>query len=137
MQARGALGDFAAADEHAAAADRLDARHERPLVNVFTTLYRAMRAGTASAYRSAAELLPGAGMPGLERGLIPLALLTLNVHEGDFGPYEPWARPHVLLARGDRGRAAAAVRAVPDPPADLLMEALWGLTAIAAARRRR
>ena len=72
-------------------------------------------------------------MPGLERGLIPLALLTLNVHEGDFGPYEPWARPHVLLARGDRGRAAAAVRAVPDPPADLLMEALWGLTAIAAA----
>ena len=45
MQARGALGDFAAADEHAAAADRLDARHERPLVDVFTTLYRAMRKG--------------------------------------------------------------------------------------------
>ncbi|MDA0136478.1 BTAD domain-containing putative transcriptional regulator [Solirubrobacter deserti] len=127
MQARGALGDFAGADGHAAAADRLDARHERPLVAVFTSLYRAMRTGD---YRDAAALLPDAGMPGVERGL--LALATWNL-DGDFGPYGPWARPHVLLARGERGRAAAAVRALPDPPADLLLEALWCLTAKAAA----
>lgn len=153
MQALGALADFAAADAHAAAADRLDARHERPLVAVFTTWYRAMR--TAATPREAAggtpgpappqeaddavlaagALLPDAGMPGLERGLVPLARLSLGVvaDDADFGPYEPWARPHVLLARGERGRAARALDAVPDPPADLLQEALWCLTASAAA----
>ncbi|MBI0384617.1 SARP family transcriptional regulator, partial [Streptomyces albiflaviniger] len=38
LQARGALGDFAAADRHAAAAERLGERHERPLVGVFTAV---------------------------------------------------------------------------------------------------
>jgi hypothetical protein len=125
MQARGALGDFEGADGHAAAADALDERHERPLVQVFTALYRAMRSGD---YTDAAGLLPGAGMPGLERGLMALVRL-----EGDFGPYSPWARPHVLLARDQPGRAAAALRALPDPPPDLMQEALWCLTARAAA----
>jgi len=129
---------------------------------VFTTWYRAMRAATheaagrrrdaappasppgaapaEAAYLAAAAVLPGAGMPGLERGLLPLALLGLRVArgepatvDGDFGPYEPWARPHLLLARNERGRAAAALRALPDPPADLLQEALWCLIASAAA----
>ena len=71
MQARGALGDFAAADEHAAAADRLDARHERPLVNVFTTLYRAMRAGTRPPIAAAAELLPGRACPAWSAASFP------------------------------------------------------------------
>ncbi|MDA0183819.1 winged helix-turn-helix domain-containing protein, partial [Solirubrobacter phytolaccae] len=65
MQARGALGDFTGADEHAAAADRLDARHDRPLVAVFTTWYRAMRTAAAAppATLSAAASPDGAPPP--------------------------------------------------------------------------
>ncbi|MFE3143657.1 BTAD domain-containing putative transcriptional regulator [Streptomyces scopuliridis] len=150
LQARGALGDFPGADGHAAAADRLAERHELPLVGVFTQWYRALRlaeTGRASmaevetAYREAAARLDGAGMPGLERGLLPLALLCLRVRHGrpaptgersDWGPYEPWARPLVLLAQDRRDAAEAALREVPDPPPDLLFEALWCLTARAA-----
>ncbi|MEV0660034.1 BTAD domain-containing putative transcriptional regulator [Actinomadura luteofluorescens] len=150
LQARGALGDFGGADRHAAAADDLAERHERPLVGVFTTWYRALRlaaSGAASfeeaegAYRDAAARMRGCGMPGLEGGLPPLALLCLRVQHrrpaqtepADWGPYLPWARPLVLLARGRApGEAAAALRDVPDPPRDLLFEALWCLTAQAA-----
>lgn len=149
LQARGALGDFAGADGHAAAADELALRHERPLVGVFTRWYRALRlsvAGTPpeaeeAAYRAAADRLRGAGMPGVERGLLPLALLCLRLRhdrpadadEGtDWGPYAPWARPLVLLARDRPADAAVALRRTPDPPRDLLFEALWGLTARAA-----
>ena len=126
LQARSALGDFAAADHHAAAADQLDERHERPLVAVFTRWYRALRLAATeaapfdaveAAYRDAAKGMDGAGMPGLEHGLLPLALLCARVQRGlpavadaDWGPYEPWARPHVLLAserRRPRGRRAA------------------------------
>ncbi|MBA6434011.1 AfsR/SARP family transcriptional regulator [Streptomyces sp. GMR22] len=150
LQARGALGDFAAADRHAAAAERLGERHERPLVGVFTAWYRALRLAAAgradeaaveAAYRDAAARLDGAGMPGLERGLLPLALLCLRVEHGrpaptdadlDWGPYAPWARPLVLLAQDRRAEAAAALRTVPEPPRDLLLEALWCLTGRAA-----
>jgi DNA-binding SARP family transcriptional activator len=45
----------------------------------------------------------------------------------DWGPYEPWARPLVLLGEGRARQAAAALREVPDPPHDLLQEALWCL----------
>ncbi|GAA2446479.1 BTAD domain-containing putative transcriptional regulator [Actinomadura vinacea] len=146
IQARGALGDFAAADRHASAADRLAERHELPLVGVFTRWYGALRlaeTGRASeaeaAYRDAAELLDGAGMPGVKHGLLPLALLCLRVRhdlpapaDGDWGPYEPWARPLVLLAQDRPAEAAGALRDVPEPPRDLLFEALWCLTARAA-----
>ncbi|MBL1113837.1 winged helix-turn-helix domain-containing protein [Streptomyces sp. 110] len=163
LQARSALGDFAAADRHAAAAERLGERHERPLVGVFTAWYRALRlaatgradkdkdkgedededevAAVEAAYRDAAARLDGAGMPGLERGLLPLALLCLRVERGrpaptdtdlDWGPYAPWARPLVLLAQNRRAEAAAALREVPEPPRDLLLEALWCLTGRAA-----
>ncbi len=148
LQARSALADFASADRHAAAADRLGERHERPLVSVFTEWYRALRlaatgqaAEAEAAYRDAATRLDGAGMPGLEHGLLPLALLCLRVEQGrpaptdadlDWGPYAPWARPLVLLAQGRRAEAAAALRAVPEPPRDLLLEALWCLTGRAA-----
>jgi DNA-binding SARP family transcriptional activator len=148
LQALSALADFPAADRHASAADRLAERHELPLVGVFTQWYRALRLAAAgqapvaeAAYREAAALLDGAGMPGLERGLLPLALLCLRVRHGlpaptdqriDWGPYAPWVHPLVLLAQDRRGEAAAAVRRIPDPPRDLLFEALWCMTARAA-----
>ncbi|WP_432037236.1 BTAD domain-containing putative transcriptional regulator [Streptomyces cucumeris] len=150
LQARCALADFPGADGHAVAADRLAARHELPLVGVFTQWYRALRLaatgggpGSAqeSAYRAAAARLDGAGMPGVERGLLPLALLSVALRHGspapvgehtDWGPYAPWTRPLVLLARDRRDEAAAALRDAPDPPDDLLSEALWCLLARAA-----
>ncbi|MFC4012022.1 BTAD domain-containing putative transcriptional regulator [Nonomuraea purpurea] len=153
LQARCAVGDFAGADRHASAVERLAERHERPLVGVFTRWYRALRldaTGQATAqeaetaYREAAALLDGAGMPGLERGLLPLALLCMRIRRGlplcsdgrrtptDWGPYEPWVRPLLLAARGHRAEAAAALRKVPAPPHDLLMEAMWCLVGRAA-----
>jgi DNA-binding SARP family transcriptional activator len=150
VQARSALADFPAADRHATAADRLAGRHELPLVRVFTDGYRALRlaasgqapeAEAEAAYRAAAARLDGAGMPGLQRGLLPLTLLCLRLQHGrpapadegtDWGPYEPWARPLVLLAQERRDAAAAALRRLPSPPRDLLFEALWCLAARAA-----
>ncbi|WP_329459311.1 AfsR/SARP family transcriptional regulator [Streptomyces sp. NBC_01497] len=153
-QARSALGDFPAADRHAGATDSLAERNELPLAGVFTRWYRVLRraatgadtlAGTEAAYRRAARVLDGAGMPGLEQGLLPLALLSLRVARGlpaptdakdtAWGPYAPWILPLVILAReGDDGRAPAraALRALPDPPGDLLTEAMWCLAARAA-----
>ncbi|MGW4543815.1 BTAD domain-containing putative transcriptional regulator [Streptomyces chartreusis] len=150
LQARSALGDFTTADHHAVAADALAVRHERPLVGVFTRWYAALRLDTTgrapateveAAYRDAAALLDGAGMPGLAHGLLPLALLCLRLRRTlpldfddhtDWGPYAPWARPLLLLDRGRRNEAAEALHATPEPPRDLLQEALWCLTAQAA-----
>lgn len=150
LQSRSAFGDFDAADRHAAAADALAVRHEAPLVGVFTGWYAALRldaTGRApvteveAAYQEAATLLHGAGMPGLAQGLLPLALLCLRVRHDlpltfddhtDWGPYAPWARPLLLLDRGHRPEAADALHATPEPPRDLLQEALWCLTARAA-----
>ncbi|MFC8065322.1 BTAD domain-containing putative transcriptional regulator [Streptomyces sp. NPDC057293] len=151
LQARSALADLTAADEQAAAVDRLAARHDRPLVAVFTDWYRALRLaatgspyGTAAAaYRAAATRLDGAGMPGLERGLLPLALLGLRLAHGraaevdpgaDWGPYRPWAEPFALLADGRTGEARAALAALPEPPPDLLYEALCCAEAALALR---
>lgn len=148
MQARSALADFAAADRHAQEADRLAKEHELPLVGVFTQGYAALRLAAASgaapaeaAYREAAGRLEGAGMPGLQHGLLPLALLSVRVGRGlpleadedtAWGPYEPWARPLVLLERGRHRDAAAALRRLPEPPRDLLFEAMWCLAGRAA-----
>jgi hypothetical protein len=57
------------ADEHSAAADRLGTRHERDLVGVFTTWYRALRTvltgqprpDVEAAYESALATLAGCG----------------------------------------------------------------------------
>ncbi|AQU67850.1 AfsR/SARP family transcriptional regulator [Streptomyces niveus] len=152
LQAYGALGDFRSADAHATAADRLAARHELPLVGVFTRWYGALRlaasgdlAGAGPAYESAAADLPDAGMPGLTHGLLPLALLSLHLADGprvpardavdpaaDWGPYRPWITPLDALASGDRPAARTALRALPDPPRDLLYEACCCLEATAA-----
>ncbi|WP_405797463.1 BTAD domain-containing putative transcriptional regulator [Streptomyces sp. NBC_01506] len=152
LQAYCALGDFASADTHAAAADRLADRHERPLVGVFTRWYGALRlsasgdlAGARSAYESAAADLPQAGMPGLTHGLLPLALLSLHFADGprvpprdaidpaaDWGPYRPWITPLAALATDDRATARTALRALPEPARDLLYEACCCLEATAA-----
>ncbi|MFI7694115.1 BTAD domain-containing putative transcriptional regulator [Nonomuraea sp. NPDC049655] len=153
VQALGALGDFGAADRHAAAADRLAERNELPLVSVFTDWYRVLReaaggrmpaAEEEAAYRAAAARLDDVGMPGLRRGLLPLALLSVRMRHGlpvlgeadrgdvEWGPYEPWVRPLVLLAEGRGAQAAEAVGRIPEPPPDLLLEAMWCLVARAA-----
>ncbi|MEU4242812.1 AfsR/SARP family transcriptional regulator [Actinoplanes sp. NPDC026619] len=131
IQACSALGDFPAADQHAASADALAGQHELPLVAVFTAGYRAMRAGGIPAD------LDESGMPGLA-GLTALAGLARRKRLGlpavrdDFGPYEIWALPHVHLAEGKVDQARQALRDLPAPPPDLLTEALWCLTAHAA-----
>lgn len=154
LQARSALADFAGADGHAAAVRLLAERHELPLATVFTQWYAALRLAATgrapaadAAYREAAARLDGSGMPGLERGLLPLALLSLDLGQRtpadvrigrgldestDWGPYEPWTRPLVLLSKDRRGEAAEALRRIPDPPRDLLQEALWCLAGRAA-----
>ncbi|MGW0571750.1 AfsR/SARP family transcriptional regulator [Streptomyces tauricus] len=156
LQARAALGDLDAADHHAATADHLAERHELPLVGVFTEWYGALRlsatgqpAAAEKAYRAAATRLEGAGMPGLERGLLPFALLCLRVTHGhpvdpapepgqgprpDWGPYRPWAEPFTLLEAGRRAEARTALRALPEPSHDLLYEACCALEAEAARR---
>jgi hypothetical protein len=73
--------------------------------------------------------------------LLPLALLCLRVWRGeaasfpggtDWGPYHPWARPWLLLARNRTAEARQALRRCTAPQPGLLAEALWSLTARAA-----
>ncbi|MER7443560.1 BTAD domain-containing putative transcriptional regulator [Micromonospora avicenniae] len=152
LQASCALADLDAADTAAAAADRLAARHDLPLVGVFTGWYEALRlallgrtAEAAVAYRQAAARTPAAGMPGMAQGLLPLALLSLRLVDSspsasvrvpndgtDLGPYEPWVRALELAGAGRRDEAVAALRALPESPYDLLREARLCLTARAA-----
>ena len=160
VQACAALRRPDEAERHAAAADALGRAHESPLVEVFTGGYRLLRRsvdGTPreevlAGHRAVDASLQDAGMPGVREGLLPLALLSADLSPTssgvagvagvagdpavDWGPHEPWARPHVLLARGEEGAAARALRAVPDPPPDHLLEALWCVTASAALRLR-
>ncbi|MEU5933119.1 BTAD domain-containing putative transcriptional regulator [Micromonospora sp. NPDC047187] len=116
----------------------------------------------AQAYRSAADRVSADGMPGLTQGLLPLALLGLRLADTvsndslvgdarlvpggrpipgpddedwarlDWGPHEPWVRPLLLAAAGDRSATRAALRALPDGPHDLLREVRFCLTARAA-----
>ncbi|MEU2435616.1 AfsR/SARP family transcriptional regulator [Streptomyces rubradiris] len=157
LQSASALGDLDAATAHARAAERLAVSTEASLVPVLTGWFRARAtaarsaepggptAATAAArYRAAEEALAGtASMPGLHRGLFALALLGLRLlHDRpaptdpalDWGPYRPWTQPLVLLARNRAEEARAALSAAPEPPLDHLQEALWCLTAHAAAR---
>ncbi|WP_181696712.1 AfsR/SARP family transcriptional regulator [Nocardia sp. GTS18] len=141
LQSACATNDLTLADTQAQAADELSARHDLPLVGVFTTWYRALRTAVTEpfdqardAYLRAAELLPGSGMPGLADGLLPLALLGLHLqHHRSFrpepgtewGPAEPWIRPLLLAEAGDLAAARLALRGLPDPPRDPHAEALW------------
>ncbi|MFG2592199.1 BTAD domain-containing putative transcriptional regulator [Streptomyces sp. NPDC048438] len=156
LQSASAIGDLEAAASHADAAEQLAATTEAPLVPVLTRWFRARVTAARSAepggptaaeaaahYRAAEDALRTAGMPGLHRGLFPLALLGLRLlHDRppptgphlDWGPYGPWVRPLVLLARDRSEEARAALAAAPEPPRDHMQEALWCLTAHAAAR---
>ncbi|WP_406050529.1 BTAD domain-containing putative transcriptional regulator [Kribbella sp. NBC_00889] len=138
LQSSCAVADYAAADHHAEAADELAARHELPLVAVFTRWYSALREDTPDAYREASALLDNASMPGLQSGLLPLALACYTIRhdqpvlEADYGPHRPWVRPLVLLSQNRPAEAAEALDHIPDPPPGLLLEAHWGLIAAAA-----
>ncbi|MGW3896497.1 BTAD domain-containing putative transcriptional regulator [Micromonospora profundi] len=202
VQACCAHADRAGSDAHARAADRLAQRYELPLVGVFTGWYAALRlaldgdrAAAAHAYRAAADRLPADDMPGLTRGLLPLALLGLHLDAAasadplaadrparadrpadvggpvagpvgaawllgeaqppgavrlvdgarpvsvldaedraslDWGPHEPWVRPLLLAAAGDRDAARSALRTLSDGPHDLLRETRLCLLAQAA-----
>ena len=158
MQSASALGDLDAAAEHADAADRLAVAHESLLVPVLTAWFRTRAeaarstasdgtgprpAEVAAAYRTADTALAEAGMPGLHRGLLPLALLGLRLLHGrpaptdprlDWGPNLPWVAPLLLLAEDRTDEARDVLAAAPAPPRDHLQEALWCLTAHAAAR---
>ncbi|MFI1676195.1 BTAD domain-containing putative transcriptional regulator [Streptomyces sp. NPDC020607] len=150
LQARAGLGDFPGADAHAAAATRLSERHELPLVDVFTRWYDALRVAASgevaraeTALRVAAAHLDEAGMPGMRTGLLPLALVTLRLAHllppevdlsADWGPYRPWAEALALAETGRHAQAHAALRALPEPPPDLLYEALCCVEAEAALR---
>lgn len=156
LQSASALGDLDAAAAHATAAEQLAATTEAPLVEVLTAWFRARAtairstepggpapATAAAQYRAAEEALRSAGMPGLHRGLFPLALLGLRLlHDRpaptdqhlDWGPYLPWTRPHVLLAQGRDEDARTALAAAPEPPHDHMQEAMWCLTAHTAVR---
>jgi len=117
-------------------------------------------ADAEAAYRAADVRLIGSGMAGMEQGLLPLALLSLRLQEQcraeqgqtgtnrpslwheyrdrdewesvNWGPYEPWIRPLILLSTGRRDEAATALRILPPSPHDLLREARLCLTARAA-----
>ncbi|MFC9995129.1 BTAD domain-containing putative transcriptional regulator [Nocardia sp. NPDC127526] len=148
LQALSATADFDAADEHAAAVGAVADHYGLPLVAVFTRWYAALRDSLSNsgdeaeaAYRSAAAAVPLAAMPGLGRGLLPLALLCVRLRHGqpigsepgtDWGPHEPWVRPLLLLEKGRRDEALEALRALPDPPPDLLLELRLCLVARAA-----
>ncbi|MGW0595072.1 BTAD domain-containing putative transcriptional regulator [Streptosporangium sp. NPDC002607] len=138
IQAHSALADFVTADAHAAATERLAEQHDIPLAGVFTQWYAALRLAVTghlveaeAAYRAASTALAGSGMPGMEQGILPLALLCLRIQRGerpeadeeaDWGPYAPWARPLILLAAGRRDEAEVAAKTLPDSPRDLLCE---------------
>jgi DNA-binding SARP family transcriptional activator len=146
IQVCAARGDTETAHHHAVVLERLADRHETPLVHVlvagFRTMLLAARSSdpseVAHAYRGLAADLAGAGMPGVEAGLFPLALLSVGIRHGrpaptdpglDWGPYRPWVQPLLDLARGDRGAAHRAAAALPVPPADHLYDSLWAVNA--------
>ncbi|MCM3299150.1 winged helix-turn-helix domain-containing protein [Streptomyces pseudogriseolus] len=156
LQSASALGDLDTASAHAEAAERLAAATEAPLVPLLTAWFRARVAAARSTepggpspatvaahYRTADAALRTAGMPGLHRGLLPLALLGLRLLHGrpapadlrlDWGPYRPWTEPLLLLDQGREAQARTALTAAPAPPPDHMQEALWCLTARAAVR---
>lgn len=151
LQALAGLGDFAQADVEAAEIDRLAHRNERPLAEVFTSWYRALRTCEAEGWAAArpryTQVLAetaDCGMPGLTRGAAALVALV-PVMRGDAlpdpdafvrldtGPYRPWLDPLLLAASGAVEQARQALSAVPRPPHDLLQEALWCVLARTAA----
>lgn len=146
LQASGALGRPDDGDALAHEIETVSARHERPRAPVLVAGYRAMRAAQTGAPDAAERLalaahaIGDAGMPGVAAGLLPLALLGLDLVRDDlrplpedgWGPYAGWVRPLALARSGDRDGAVAALDALVAPPPGLLLEALWCVVAQAA-----
>ncbi|SUD49035.1 Probable regulatory protein embR [Nocardia otitidiscaviarum] len=148
VQSFSATADFAAADAHAVAADALGEKYGLRLVAFFTRWYATLRdaltlppADAEAAYRATAAAHPGAAMPGLRHGLLPLALLCVRLRHDlpldtdprqDFGPHEPWVRPLLLLGQHRADAARSALHVAPTPPPDLLLELRLCLLARAA-----
>jgi hypothetical protein len=95
-------------------------------------------AEVARAYRAIAADLAGAGMPGVETGMLALGLLSLRIRHRrpaptdpdlDWGPYRPWAQPLLELAGGNVAAARRAAATLPMPPADHLYDSLWAINA--------
>ncbi|QBI54343.1 Transcriptional regulatory protein EmbR [Streptomonospora litoralis] len=142
LQAHAAMADFAEADRHAAAAQRLGERHEIGHVEVFIRWYGALRQAVSGSFeeaeaacRAAGARLAGTGMPGLQEGIVPLALLCLRLQTGrpaaaeegaDWGPYAPWAAALI------RAEGSSRADVPPQAPVGLLDEALTCLRAHAA-----
>ncbi|MFI0813057.1 AfsR/SARP family transcriptional regulator [Streptomyces echinatus] len=146
IQVCAARGATEPAQRHVEAAERLAAMHDAPLVHVLTAAFRTMRlaersndpAEVALAHRTLAVDLAGAGMPGVEAGILPLALLSLRMRHRrpaptdpalDWGPYRPWVQPLLHHAHGRLAAAREAAAALPTPPADHLYDSLWAVTA--------
>lgn len=146
IQVCGARGDTETAQRHVVAAEQLATIHEAPLVHILTAAFRTMQlaerstdpAEVAHAYRTVATDLAGAGMPGVEAGIFPLALLSLRMRHQrpapsdpdlDWGPYRPWAQPLLHLAGGNLEAARHAAATLPTPPADHLYDSLWAVNA--------
>ncbi|MEU9923955.1 AfsR/SARP family transcriptional regulator [Streptomyces griseoluteus] len=146
IQVYAARGDTETAHRHVAAAERLATIHESPLVHVLTAAFRTMclaersndPAEVAHAYRTLATDLAGTGMPGVEAGIFPLALLSLRLRDQrpaptdpdlDWGPYRPWVQPLLDLAHGNLTAARHAAATLPTPPADHLYDSLWAVNA--------
>ncbi len=148
LQARCALADFAAADAHAAAADRLAERTNARWSACSPSGTRLRDWPRPGAVTESRSRLPTSGgearrRRNARRRTRPAATgplcLRVSHHQPptfgadtDWGPYEPWARPLLLLASDRNDDAAEALRGTPYPPHDLLFEALWCLTAQAA-----
>jgi hypothetical protein len=133
MQAHSAVGAFDVAAQHAEAVEQLAEIHETPLAHVFTSAFRLMRAPDEAGYRA----LDLSGMPGVEAGFLPLALLSMGLPPDpslDWGPYRPWALPLIHLADGDVTAARRAASDLPSPRADHYYEVLWWITSRIAAR---
>jgi DNA-binding SARP family transcriptional activator len=146
IQVHAARGGTETAQRHAVAAERLATIHETPLVHILIAAFRTMQlaerssdvAEVAHAYRAVATDLTGAGMPGVETGFLPLALLSLRVRHQrpaptdlnlDWGPYRPWIQPLLDHARGNVAAARHAATTLPAPPADHLYDSLWAVNA--------
>ncbi|MFD5544504.1 BTAD domain-containing putative transcriptional regulator, partial [Streptomyces sp. NPDC127079] len=101
-------------------------------------------AAVEAAYREVGRMLEEAGMPGVRDGLLPLALLGARLARSphgireavepgaDWGPYLPWVRPALVLVADGARAARDALRELPEPPADLVQEALWCVVAAVA-----
>ena len=124
---RCALADFAAADPHAAAADHLAERTSGRWWACSPAVPGAATRGTPSAaYRDAAARLDGAGMPGLEHGLLGLALLCLAVRARRPPPRPPTSAPT------SRGRGRCTRPLLPTRRTICFWRSCWCLTAHAA-----